>query len=417
MQLTIHNAILDTTFESVDVAVDQGKIAAIQPGGSLAEGDTAVQAGGAMISPAFIDSHFHVENALIWDPENLNQSGTLREAIQLYGGIKVNLDTANITARARRAFRASIAHGALWMRNHVDIDQYGKLRLLEGVLAAQREFADVFTLQVIAFPQFGMARNPEAVDLMWQALEMGATVVGGMPHGEKTMDDAARQIEIAFEMAQKHDLDIDMHVDETDDPYWHSLELLAEKTIETGYHGRVTAGHCCAMAAWEQPLFERVLEKVVRAGVNICTLAPVNLLLQGRKDGPPVRRGIARVRDLIEAGVNVTCGQDDLNNMFYPFGKMDLLEVANFVAHAGQLSSPKLIQYAFDMPRYRAAQTLRIGDYGVSVGASANLVLLEAESAVDAVRRQPERRCVIREGKVLYQAETRRQFALEVPGL
>lgn len=417
MQLTIHNAILDTTLELVDVAVDQGKIVTIQPGGGLPEGDTVIQAGGAMLSPAFIDSHFHVENALIWDPANLNQSGTLREAISLYGGVKVALDIANITGRARRTFRAAISNGTLWMRNHVDIDQYGKLRLLEGVLAAQREFADIFTLQIIAFPQFGMARNPEAVDLMWQALEIGAAVVGGMPHGEKNMDDAARQIEIAFEMANKHNLDIDMHVDETDDPYWHSLELLAEKTIEAGYQGRVTAGHCCAMAAWDKALFERVLDKVVRAGVNICTLAPVNLLLQGRKDEPPVRRGIARVRELIEAGVNVTCGQDDLNNMFYPFGKMDLLEVANFVAHAAQLSSPRLIQYAFDMPRYRAAQTLRIDNYGVRLGAVANLVLLDAESAVDAVRRQPERRWVIREGKVLYQAETRRSFAPEIPML
>ena len=197
-------------------------------------------------------------------------------------------------------------------------------------------------MQVVAFPQLGMARNPEAVDLMWQAMECGAKVVGGMPHGERDMDDAARHIEIAFDIARKHDADIDMHVDETDDPYWCTLELLAEKTIEAGYQGRVTAGHCCAMAAWDNAVAERVIEKVHRAGISICTNAPVNLLLQGRGDRQLARRGITRVRELLDAGVNVTCGQDDMMNMFYPFGRMDMLEVAEFRRACGpsQLSEP-----------------------------------------------------------------------------
>ncbi len=243
----------------------------------------------------------------------------------------------------------------------------------------------------------------------------GATVVGGMPHGERDMDDAARHIEIAFEIARAHDADIDMHVDETDDPAWHTLELLADKTIEAGYQGRVTAGHCCAMAAWDDALAARVIEKVQRARVNICTNAPVNLLLQGRGDRQPIRRGIARVRELLDAEVNVTCGQDDMMNMFYPFGHMDMLEVAAFVAHAAHLSSPAHIQAAFDMPRYYAARALRLPDYGLRLGVAANLALIPASSATEALARQPIRPYVIRQGVIVAHNRVQTEYGSQVP--
>jgi cytosine deaminase len=159
------------------------------------------------------------------------------------------------------------------------------------------------------------------------------------------------------------------------------------------------------MAAWDEKLFQRVLGKLVDAKINICTNTPVNLVIQGRTTGNPIRRGIARVKDLLEAGVNVTCGQDDLQNMFYPFGRMDSLDVANYVAHVAHLSSPTEIQAAFDMPRYHAAKTLNINNYGIFEGAGANLVLFDAKSAADALRRQPDRLYVIRKGEILVQSE------------
>ncbi|MGE5603021.1 MAG: amidohydrolase family protein [Nitrososphaerales archaeon] len=400
MDLTIHRVRLENDSGPVDVGISDGRIAAIQKG-ELPPGATAIQGQLALLSPAFIDPHFHLENALL--DQVTNQSGALREAIRLYADIKRNMSRENIVDRATRVLRMAAAQGTLWMRNNVDIDQVAQLRLLDAICAVREKFAGVVDIQVVAFPQLGLARNAEAVDLMWQAMEHGATVVGGMPHGEADMDDAARHIEIAFDIARKHDADVDMHVDETDDPYWHTLELLADKTIETGYQGRVTAGHCCAMSRWNDALAQRVIEKVRRAEINICTNSPVNLLLQSRGDRQPVPRGIARVRELLEAGVNVTCGQDDMMNMFYPFGKMDMLEVADFVAHAAHLSSAEHMQAAFDMPRGRAARTLRLKDYGVYVGAAANLVLIPAESAADALARHPTRPYVIREGQVLVQ--------------
>ena len=301
------------------------------------------------------------------------------------------------------------------MRNHVDIDQYAKLNLLRGVVAVKDKFKEVFDLQIIAFPQHGLAKNPESVDLMWQAMENGAQLVGGIPHHEKSMEDGAKQIEIVFEIEKKYDVNIDMHIDETDDPYWVSLELLADKTIEEGYQGRVTAGHCTSMAAWDKKTLVRVIDKVKQAEISVVSNTPINLMLQGRLDEIPVRRGIARIKELIEAGVNVCCGQDDLMNMFYPFGQMDPLEVASIAAHAGHLTSPDEIQYVFDMPRYNAAKNIGLENYGIYEGADANLILLKADSAVDALRRKPERLYVIREGKILVQNTLQTTYADHIP--
>lgn len=403
--LVIRNATLDTTAEPVEVGVKDGVITAVSSA-ELPSANRIIDAEGRMISPAFIEPHFHLENALLWEGTR-NTSGTLREAIEVYGKIKGSMPIDDIVRRGSVALRASIQNGVQWFRSHVDIDRVAQLHLLEANVALRKKFTHLIDIQLIAFPQMGMARDPEVIDLMWRAMENGADVVGGMPHGEKNMDDAARQIEIAFEIAKKYDADIDMHVDETDDPYWHSLEHLAEQTIENGWEGRVTAAHCCAMSAWNDPMAARIIEKVAKARINVVTMAPINLMLEGRGDRHPKRRGIARVKELLEAGVNVSCGQDDLKNMFYSYGNMDPLDVAFVVALAAHMSSPEEIQAAFDMPRYNAAKIFGLRNYGIHEGADANMVLIDSQSAVDALRRRPARRYVIRNGEVLTETETR----------
>lgn len=412
MDLTIHNALHDQTLEMVNIGIKDGKISQVT-GQEIKPGARTIDAQGAMISPALVEPHFHLENSVM--PEYVNKSGTLGEAIKIAEEIKDQLTDEDIIRRATISLKEAILNGTLWLRDHTDVDEVAKLELLKPVLTVREKFKNVIDIQVVAFPQFGLADNPESVDLVWQALEIGADLVGGVPHREKNMDKAARQIELAFEIAVANNVGIDMHVDETDDPYWHTLELLAEKTIEAGYQGRVTAGHCCAMSAWDEKLFQRILPKIVEAEINICTNTPVNLIIQGRGDDQPARRGIARVKDLLEAGVNVTCGQDDLQNMFYPFGNMDGLSVAHFVAHAAHLSSVEEIQDAFDMPRYRAAKTLQLEGYGVEEGADANLIIFHANSAADALRKQPERIFVIREGEVLVQSERTMKLSPALP--
>ncbi len=402
MDLTIHNALHDKYLEPVNIHVVDGIITQSAQA-EISPGEISIDAQGAMISPAFIEPHFHLENSVL--PEFVNKSGTLDEAIQIAQKIKSAMTSDDIMRRSTLALREAILHGVLWMRDHTDVDEIAKLDLLKAVIAVREKFKQVIDIQIVAFPQFGLADNPESVDLMWQAMDIGADVVGGVPHREKNMDCAARQIEIAFDIAIAKNADVDMHVDETDDPYWQTLELLAEKTIETSYQGRVTAAHCCAMAAWDEKTFQRILSKLVQADITICTNVPVNLLLQGRTSGIPIRRGIPRIRELLDAGVNVVCGQDDLQNMFYPFGNMDSLSVANFVAHAAHLSSEQQIIDAFDMPRYRAAKSLGVQNYGLCQGSVANLVLFMADSAADALRKQPERLYIVHNGVVLIQSK------------
>lgn len=398
MDLVIRNGRSDKG-QPIEIGIEAGVITAVSTS-SLPAATQEIDAQGGMISPAFIESHFHLENALLWDGL-INQSGTLEEAIEIYAKVKHDLTVEDIVERAGIVVKTAVANGTLWLRSHVDIDHIAKLSILRGVAAAREAYRDLIDIQLIAFPQLGLAQNPKAVEMMWQAMENGCDLVGGMPHGEKTMDDAARHIDIAFEIAQKHNVDIDMHIDETDDPYWHSLELLADKTLETGWQGRVTAGHCCAMSAWDDAMAARINDKVKAADLHIITNAPINSMLEGRHSGYPKPRGIARVKELLEAGVNVVCGQDDLQNMFYPFGKMDPLEVALITAHLAHLGAPHEIEAAFNMPRYHAARMWGLKSYGVAVGAAANLVILDAQTAVQALRQQPANRTVIRNGRVL----------------
>jgi len=403
VDLIIRKAKIEKQDDLVDIGISDGRIAVISKNIEAKAGQE-IDAKGMLASPPFIDSHHHLDMAFITDV--VNKSGTLEEAIALTTERKKHYTAQDLVERAGRAIRLAVTNGTLWIRSHVDVDPVAGLRLLQGVLEARQRFADMLSIQVVAFPQLGLARKPEAQRLLRQAMLAGADVVGGMPHGEATPEDAARHIEMAFDIARAFDADVDMHVDETDDPQSHTLELLAEATIRHGYQGRVTASHCCALSAYDEQYARQVIEKVKAAQISIITNPPINLMLQGRHDKGPVRRGITRVKELLDAGVNVACGQDDIDNPFYPFGQMDMLEVALFTAHAAHLGMPHEIQMAFDMPRYNAARALRLPEYGLKVGAPANIVIIDAASAHDALRLQPDRRYVIKEGQIIAETVT-----------
>ncbi|MDP1713365.1 MAG: amidohydrolase family protein [Anaerolineales bacterium] len=424
MDVTIHRALLDRALAVddpagfVDIGISGDKIVEISTD-ELSPGHVAIQARGQLAIPPFFEPHFHLDNPLLWPSDQtadlINQSGTLFEAIDIYARVKKDRQLDDLIDKASQAVRQALSNGVLWFRGHVDIDPDSKLKMLQGVVAVKRKFSGIVDIGIIAFPQLGMARSSETVDLMYQAMENGADLVGGIPHIEKDLDDAAKQIEIIFNIAKKYNTSIDMHVDEIDDPYWRSLELLADKTIAENYQGRVSASHCCAMAAWDEATFQRIIPKVIAAQITIVTNPLTNLFLQGREDQPPVRRGVPPLDRLIKAGVNVACGHDDMNNMFYPFGSMNPLDAALFAAHAGYLTTPHLIRKAFEMPGYSAARSFGIQDYGLKVGNPAHLLLLPVQSELDALRLHPSPTLVMRAGKVLVQTEVRQTFSEIVP--
>jgi len=404
MDLLIQNARIVGQRGLKDIGVEAGKI--IKIGKIPRRAGKTIEAKGMLASPAFIDPHIHLDKALIADGLPPNVSGTLQEAIELIWERKRKYTVADIKRRAGEVIQMAALNGTTRMRTHADVDTIGGLMPLKGLLATRKAFKRIMDLQIIAFPQEGILRDPGAEELMRKAMELGADLVGGMPHHERSYEEAKHHIDIAFEIAREFNADIDMHVDETDDPNSRSLEYLAEKTIAEGYQGRVTAGHTCALAAYPDDYAREVIRKVKLADINMVTNPVTNLVIQGREDKQPIRRGITRVKELLEAGVNVTFGQDCVDDAFYPFGRADMLEVALITAHAAQLTTPAEIETVFRMMTTNAARTLGVlDDYGIAVGKRADIIILDAKSPKDAIRNQADRRYVIKGGRVI--AESR----------
>lgn len=409
MDLLIRNARIVGKKELADIGIQGGRIVKI--GKIRAGARRMIDAAGMLTSPAFIDPHIHLDKVLIAGELRPNVSGTLQEAIELTWERKRKYTVADIKRRAGEVIQMAALNGTTRMRTHVDVDTIGKLMPLKGLLATRKEYRRLMDIQIVAFPQEGILRDPGTEELLYKAMSLGADLVGGMPHHEKTHTETKRHIDIAFEVARDFDADIDMHVDETDDPNSRSLEYLAEKTIAEGYQGRVTAGHTCALAAYPEDYARKVIEKVKRANLNMITNPATNLVIQGRGDKQPIRRGITRVKELLAAGINVTFGQDCVSDAFYPFGRADMLEVALITAHAAQLSAPAEIETVFKMMTTNAARTIGVQhDYGIGVGKTADLVILNAASPKDAIRKQAERRWVIKGGKIIAESRTRRKL-------
>ena len=370
----------------VDVVVDGDRIARIGPGASSGV-SLAEDCSGKLLLPAYIDSHVHLDKVLIRH-ELHEHDGTLAGAIGAIQERKRGYTVDDVSDRARTVIEASVRSGTTRLRSHVDVDTIGGLTPLEGVLAAAAECSDIAEVRTIAFPQEGLLRDPGAYDLMEAALETGADMVGGMPHWE--LDEAGQRehVRLCFDLAERFDRDIDMHVDETDDGSIRTLELVADETLRRDYHGRVVAGHVCSLSAADDAYAERVIEKCARAGITIAANPVTNLVLQGRRDRGLVRRGTTRIAELRAAGVNVIFGQDCVNDGFYPFGRGDMLEVTLISAHAAHLTTRADLAFALHAVTEAPARCWRLEDYGLQPGARADLQLLPVPSWEEALRLQ-----------------------------
>ncbi len=409
MNLIIRNAKLREKDSLVDIGLKNEKIALISEKIDE-ESDLEIDARGNLVIPPFIDPHIHLDKVNIVDVVRPNQSGTLQEAIEIIWDKKARYTDEDIVKRSEEVIKMAISNGTLKLRTHVDVDTIGGLKPLSGIVALKEKYKDIVDLQIIAFPQEAIIKDPGCEKLMWDAMEAGADIVGGMPAHEDTPEDSKKHIEICFDIAEKYDADVDMHIDETDDPFYRTLEMLADETIKRGWEGRVTAGHTCALAAYDDHYASYVIHKVKKARINIITNPVTNLMLQGRQDKQPIRRGITRVKELLQAGINVSFGQDCIKDTFYPFGSADMLEVALITAHAAQMSLPEEIEKVFDMITFDAARILRIEDYGIEIGNPADLVILNTDNVKDAIRLQPERLYVIKSGKTIAKSKYNREL-------
>lgn len=398
--LIIRKARVEGRRALVDIAISGGMISHVE-NQVAGDGEAELDAGGRLVSPAFVQPHIHLDKVGTLPLLGKNATGTLGEAIEILHRVKRSSGPQEVAARAGVVIRQAVLSGTTRIRTHVDVDTVGGLTPLRGVMQAAREHADLCDIQVVVFPQEGIIRDPGSAELMDAAMREGGDVVGGMPHWEPTEEAARKHIGICVRLAQRHDADIDMHVDETDDPRSRTLAMLIDATDGSGWQGRVTASHCCAMAAWSDEYAIEVIRRAAAADLNFVTNPATNLLLQGRMDGEPRRRGLPRVKELLAAGLTVGCGQDCVQDGFYPFGAADQLQVALILCHAAQLSVPAEIDAALASIRHAGARVMGVRGYGLEPGCTADLIVLDCEDMNEALRLQANRRWVIRRGALV----------------
>jgi len=398
MNLVIRNARVRGQKQNVDIAIDGKKISTVGPK-LPAHAQSEIDARGNLVLSGLFNLHYHADKCLLGEIMRPNVSGTLPEAIEITNDFKRKYDPAEVAGRAVRTIKQGVINGTTFFRLFCDVGTIGGLRAARGLLLARDQMKEYCRIQVVAFPQEGIARDPGAAELMEEAIKEGCDVVGGLPWYEYTDEDARQHIDICFAMAKKHDLDIHMLVDDTDDPNSRSLEYLALKTMREGFNGRVTASHCGAMAGYNDFYAAKVVDMVATAGITISVNAHINLVCSARLDREPKRRGTARVKELLARGVNVITSQDDVNDPYYPFGKPDPLECAVMLAHVAQLTLPHELEQVMDMITVNAARAARVSDYGIAPGMSADLVVVDAPSVHEALRLQPPRLYVFKDGR------------------
>jgi cytosine/creatinine deaminase len=394
---------------SIDVLVAGEVVFDVGPGLAADVADR-VEGDGGLLLPAYVDTHIHLDKVQIRD-QLVEHDGTLDGAIGAIHAAKREYTVDDVRRRARAVIESSVLTGTTRLRSHVDVDTVGGLVPLEGVLAAARDCARIAEVRTIAFPQEGILRDPGAAELMTSAMQAGADVVGGMPHWEQGEDDQREHVHICFELARRFDADVDMHVDETDDGSVRTLAMVVAETLRTGWQGRVTVGHVCALSAADEEYATEVIAGCVRAGITVVANPVTNLVLQGRGDRGLVRRGTTRVRELLAAGVPVAFGQDCVQDGFYPFGRGDLLEVALVSAHAAHLTTAAEQLQALAGVTTAPATAWRLGDtYGVHAGARADLQLYAADSWAEVLRLQDPPRQVWFRGRPVARTTVTRQL-------
>ena len=399
--LIVKNANLPNGERGFDIGCKGNIITAIEKNIS-AEAGQVIEASGHLVSPPFVDPHSHMDATLSLGTPRMNVSGTLLEGISLWGELKPIQSVEQIFERAMRYCDLAVSMGLGAIRSHVDVCD-DTLKGVEALLEVQKQVSSYLDLQLVAFPQDGVFRDPTALNNLNRALDMGVSVVGGIPHFERTMEDGANSVRALCEIAAQRGLMVDMHCDESDDPHSRHIETLAFETQRLGLQGQVAGSHLTSMHSMDNYYVSKLIPLIAEAGVHAIPNPLINIMLQGRHDSYPKRRGQTRVRELRDAGITVGFGSDCVMDPWYSLGKADMLDVAFMGLHVGQLSSRADMRWCFDAVTKNSAEILGLEKYGLEVGNYADMVVLQAKDPIEAIRLRPTRLAVIRRGKLISQ--------------
>ena len=400
--LIIKNANLPDERKNLDIAIKDKKIVAIERN-IVGDATNSIDATDKLVSPGHVDSHFHLDATLTLGQPRFNESGTLLEGIQLWDELKPHLTIEHIKKRARKLCYWAIANGCLAIRSHVDISD-DRLLAVEALLELQKEMKDWIDIQLVAFPQNGYLRYKNSIQNLDRALKKGVEVVGGIPHFERTMNEGSQSIKLLCEIAAKQGLLVDMHCDESDDPMSRHVETLAFEAQRLGLQGRVTGSHLTSMHSMDNYYVSKLMPLLREAELQVVANPLINITLQGRHDLYPKRRGMTRVKELLNNNVNVAFGHDCVMDPWYSLGKHDMLEVAHMGLHVGQMTGMKEMHQIFQAITTNGAKVMQLNNYGIEVGCDANLVVHQANNPIEAIRLCNARLFVIRNGQVIAKA-------------
>ncbi|MBS0517913.1 MAG: amidohydrolase family protein [Proteobacteria bacterium] len=411
--LILRGATLPDGRANMDIGIRGERIAALQP---ALDGDAAkeIDVSGRLVTPPFVDAHFHMDSTLSYGLPRVNRSGTLLEGIALWGELKPHLTQEAVVERALAYCDWAVARGLLAIRSHVDVCD-PRLLAVEALLEVKKRVAPYLDLQLVAFPQDGVLRSPGARDLLLRALDLGVDVVGGIPHFERTMAEGAASVRLLCEIAAERGLLVDMHCDESDDPLSRHVETLAYEAQRLGLQGRVTGSHLTSMHSMDNYYVSKLIPLMAEAQLGVVANPLINITLQGRHDTYPKRRGMTRVPELMAAGLTVAFGHDCVMDPWYPLGSGDMLEVAHMGLHVAQMTGQDAMKASFDAVTVNAARLLHLEGYGLEAGCRADLVVLQAGDPVEAIRTRATRLFVLRRGRIVSRCEPA-AARLDLPG-
>lgn len=389
----------------VDLLVQDGRIVSATAGPSSPEGFRLIELDGRVVLPGFIESHIHLDKAFL-EERRPNLSGTLQDAIAITLELKRSVTKEDIRERSERALRLLVRHGATRLRAQVEVDPIVGLKGMEATLELREACAGIADIQIAVFPQEGIEQQPGTEDLMREAMRMGGDAVGGVPYNDA---DPERHLDIVFGLAAEFGCGVDLHIDFSDDPGECAIESAARRTAAAGLGGKVAVGHLTSLGAMDDERAARVIEAIAGAEITVIPLPATDLFLNGRGGEPPRFRGLTRVRELIVAGVNVAVSSNNIRNAFTPSGRGDLLEIGLLLAHAAHMSGAAERGEIPKMFTHNAARALGVASYGVAADRQADFTVLDSREWNDVIIDQPEKRYVVKRGKIL--VENRRESA------
>lgn len=403
--MLIKNVHVDNQKETVDVRISNGKFAEIKPGLSAKDGEPVIDGQGNLLLPPFVDSHVHLDATLTAGQPEWNESCTLFDGIRIWSERKQDLTKEDVKKRAKATIKNMVSHGIQHIRSHVDVTD-PHLIAAQALLELREELHDQVDLQLVAFPQEGILSYPHGKELMEQAVKEGLDVVGGIPHFEFTTEYGWQSVHFLMALADKYDRLVDVHCDEIDDPASRNLEVLATEALERGMKDRVTASHTTAMGSYNNAYTYKLFRLLKMSGINFVSNPLVNVHLGGRFDTYPKRRGVTRIKELNDAGINVSFGEDDIQDPWNPLGNGNMLDAVTMGVYIAHLMGYHQLQDAFKFVTYNGAKTMHISDqYGIETGKPANCILLNAHDFYNALNKHVEVLYNIRHGKVLVETK------------